>query len=66
LKEFNEGMMTLFSESYEKLTRFIFDFYDFENTGKISKEDVRVILSYIPLSNSYKKTKKLVKYDPIP
>ena len=40
----------LFSDNYEKLIEFIFDFYDFDKDGKISKEDVRVVLSYIPLN----------------
>ena len=48
--EFIEGMTILFSENYEKLIAFIFDFYDFDKDGIISKEDVRVVLSYIPLN----------------
>ena len=52
LNEFVESMKTLFYDEYEKNTRFIFDFYDFDNDGKISKEDIRVILSYITLEYS--------------
>lgn len=51
-------MVTLFSESYESLSKFIFDFYDFDKDGLISKEDVRVVLSYIPLN-----TKKFKRSD---
>ncbi len=50
LVEFVEGMRTLFYEDYEKNSRFIFDFYDFDNDGKISQEDIRVVLSYITLT----------------
>ena len=50
LAEFVEGMTTLFYEEYEKNSRFIFDFYDFDNDGKISQEDIRVVLSYITLT----------------
>ena len=50
LVEFVEGMRTLFYEDYEKNSRFIFDFYDFDNDGKISLEDMRVVLSYITLT----------------
>ena len=50
LVEFVEGMRTLFYEDYEKNSRFIFDFYDFDNDGKISLEDIRVVLSYITLT----------------
>jgi len=48
--EFIEGMTSLFSENFEKLAKFIFDFYDFDKDGAISREDVRVVLSYIPLN----------------
>lgn len=48
-------MAILFSENFEKLVKFIFNFYDFDKDGLISKEDVRVVLSYIPLNLSLKK-----------
>ena len=53
LKDFTENMLTLFSSDFEKLIQFILKFYDFDNDGKITKEDVRVVLSYVPL---YKKS----------
>ena len=52
LNEFVEGMRTLFFEDYEKNSRFIFDFYDFDHDGKINQEDIRVVLSYITLTYS--------------
>ena len=52
LNEFVDSMKTLFYEEYEKNTKFIFDFYDFNNDGIINKEDIRVILSYITLNYS--------------
>ena len=39
------------SESYDKHEKFIFDFYDFDKDGLISKEDVQVVLSYIPFND---------------
>lgn len=62
LLEFTEGMTILFSESFAKLIKFIFDFYDFDKDGKISKEDVRVVLSYIPL-NTPKYSQLKLKYE---
>lgn len=43
-------MTTLFSESFDKMEKFIFNFYDFDKDGFITKEDVKVVLSYIPLN----------------
>ena len=57
IKEFIEGMVTLFSESFSKLVKFIFKLYDFDHDGKISKEDVRVVLSYVPLEQKREKYK---------
>ena len=54
IDDFVSNMLILFSGDFEKLVKFIFNFYDFDKDQKISKEDVRVVLSYVPL---YKKTK---------
>ena len=54
LQEFTENMITLFSSDLEQLLQFILKFYDFDRDQKITKEDVRVVLSYIPI---YKKRK---------
>jgi Ca2+-binding EF-hand superfamily protein len=42
-------MTVLFSESFDKLSTFIFNLYDFNKDGLISKEDIRVVLSYVPI-----------------
>ena len=54
LNEFVEGMQSLFSqaESFDNLAKFIFNLYDFNSTGIIKKEDVRVVLSYVPLQKN--------------
>ena len=49
--EFKSGMISLFCGDYEKTLRFIFDFYDFDGNGKISKEDIKIVLLYILYSN---------------
>jgi Ca2+-binding EF-hand superfamily protein len=59
--EFIEGMIKMFTGSYEKLSNLIFDIYDFDEDGKICREDIRIILSYLPLKimdTALKKKKK--------
>ncbi|MCQ2815657.1 MAG: protein kinase [archaeon] len=58
-KEFIEGMITLFNEGFKQLASFIFKFYDFDHDGFISREDVRVVLSYVPIQNTYYKKNKM-------
>ena len=56
LNEFINGMCTLFTESFDELIKLVFRFYDFDNNGKVEKEDIRTVLSYIPINTSkYKK-----------
>ena len=44
--------------------KFIFNLYDFDKDGLISKEDVRVVLSYIPLNVKSKVNSELkLKYE---
>ena len=52
---FKYGMNTLFCDNYKNILRFIFDFYDFDGDGKISKEDIRTVLSYVQFSNKKNK-----------
>ena len=53
-EEFTKGMLKLFSKgtSLKSLVKLIFKIYDLDKDGKISKEDVRFILSYIPIYNN--------------
>ena len=53
-EDFVNGMITLFSGDFEKLLTLIFKFYDFNRDGTIDKEDIRRILSYIPLKTKPK------------
>ena len=60
--EFIYSMKILFAqgETFQTLAKFIFRFYDFDKNGKIDREDVRVVLSYVPL-NKKKDQKSKVK-----
>ena len=52
LSDFTSGMKNLFCEDFDKTSKFIFDFYDYDNDGQITKEDIKTILSYITLGES--------------
>lgn len=52
-KEFIEGMVTLYCEDVKTLIAFLFQFYDFDNDGFVTKEDIRVILSYMPMVDNF-------------
>ena len=47
--EFEDGMLKLFTEDYDYLSKFVFNFYDSDEDGKITPEDIRLIYSYFPL-----------------
>lgn len=44
-------MVTLFTENFTNLAKLVFKLYDFDRDGKITKEDVKLVLSYIPLTS---------------
>ena len=52
-REFIQGLTTIFCEEICTLIEFIFLFYDFDYDGFITREDIHVIMSYIPVINSF-------------
>ena len=50
LNEFTEGMTTIFTQNFDKLIHFIFNFYDFDKDGYVIRDDIRTVLAYIPLN----------------
>ena len=60
-KEFINGMIILFTESFNNIVKFIFNFYDFNHDGIITRDDVRLVLSYVPALKSKKIENKLLK-----
>ena len=48
LKEFINGFFKIYFSSFDTKWQLVFDIYDFDADGEISREDVRIILSYIP------------------
>ena len=49
LIDFRKLMQKIFYSQVETKLSFIFDIYDFDGDGKITSEDIKLILSHIPL-----------------
>ena len=52
LREFIYVMFKIYYSNFDTQVKLIFDVYDFDNDGFISPEDVRLVLSYIPMLNT--------------
>ena len=64
-EEFISGMLKLFSQgsTFDLLAKFIFAFYDFDKDGKINKDDVRLVLSYVPIYSDVSSSKSEKKQE---
>lgn len=49
LREFVYILFKIYYSSFDAQVKLVFDIYDFDKDGYITKEDVRIILSYIPI-----------------
>ena len=49
LKEFVYVLFKIYYSDFDEQVKLVFDIYDFDKDGYITKEDVRIILSYIPI-----------------
>ena len=63
LNDFVTNMVSLFSSNFNQLLEFVLKFYDFDNDGKITKEDVRVVLSYVPVYKKAKNNNSELKFE---
>jgi Ca2+-binding EF-hand superfamily protein len=43
-------MFKVYYSKLESKIKLVFDIYDFDSDGFISKEDIRIVLSHIPLA----------------
>ena len=50
LKEFMNGMLNFYCSTFEEKLRLVFNIYDFNNDGFISKVDVTTLISCLPIS----------------
>jgi Ca2+-binding EF-hand superfamily protein len=54
LKSFVRGFFKVYYSSVEEKVKLAFEMYDFDTDGYIDKEDVRLVMSHIPVDNSIK------------
>lgn len=52
ISEFSEGMMTLFFGNFKDTVKFIFGILDFDKDSKITKGDIKITMSYLPLKDN--------------
>ena len=52
LREFVHGFFKVYYSNLETKIKLSFDMYDFDRDGYITREDVRLILSHIPICNT--------------
>jgi len=51
-EEFIAAACRLLSQKFEDNIKAVFEVYDFDDDGIISREDIRVLLSYVPLTET--------------
>ena len=59
--EFVTGFFKLYMGTFQETTKTIFDLLDFDKDGIIKKEDVKIILSYLPLNDVSEEQEKTLE-----
>lgn len=59
VKEFVTGLHSLYYGSFKQTAATIFNLYDFDNDGLIYKEDIKLLLSYLPLKEDQDRMRSL-------
>jgi hypothetical protein len=60
-EEFVNGFFKLYMGSFQETVKTIFDLLDFDKDGIIKKEDVKIILSYLPLNEVLEEKEKTLE-----
>lgn len=48
-REFLTGLLRIYCSTFDQKTKFVFEIYDFDQDGYISKNDIQTILSFMPV-----------------
>lgn len=51
-KEFVTGLLRTFCTTFDNRTKLVFDIYDFDGDGYVSKDDISAILTYLPVAQT--------------
>ena len=52
MKEFVHGFFKVYYSNLETKIKLAFDMYDFDRDGYIHKEDIRLVMSYVPVEQT--------------
>ena len=61
--DFITGMINLFLGDYKTLIKMMFNMYDYNRDGKISRNDIKIVFNYIPLKPNEIYQRYKIKYE---
>ena len=61
--DFVSGLLNLFLGDYKALVKIMFNMYDYNRDGKISRKDVKIVFNYIPLKQNEIYQRYKIKYE---
>lgn len=50
IKNFMHILFKIYYSTLEQKIKFVFDIYDFDRDGFVNKEDIRIVLTFVPVS----------------
>ena len=62
-EDFVSGLLNLFLGDYKSLVKIMFNMYDYNRDGKISRQDVKIVFNYIPLKPNEIYQRYKIKYE---
>lgn len=51
-KEFLTGLLRVYCSTFDQKMKLVFDIYDFDSDGSISREDIGAIFNYMPVTKN--------------
>jgi len=63
LNEFLTGLITLKFGTYEEVAKLIFNIFDFDQSGSIKTDDIKLLISFLPLNENNEKPEYLYQME---